>query len=140
MSAVAVAARSDDAMLVRPTRSRVEPGCADGLPACHGIDRSSDPSPLVHVVAVATLAAVMTLASVATLAAVAAALCCRCGFTLPSLLLDEAILAAVAAALGCSCGCAWLQCPVTVDGSQWEEKRQRHRQRQRQRQRQKRYG
>ena len=135
MSAVAVAARSDDAMLVRPTRSRVEPGCADGLSACHGIDRSSDPSPLVHVVAVATLAAVMTLASVATLAAVAAALCCRCGFTLPSLLLDEAILAAVAAALGCSCGFT-LESPVTVAGSQWEEKRQR----QRQRQRQMRYG
>ena len=135
MSAVAVAARSDDAMLVRPTRSRVEPGCADGLSACHGIDRSSDPSPLVHVVAVATLAAVMTLASVATLAAVAAALCCRCGFTLPSLLLDEAILAAVAAALGCSCGFT-LESLVTVAGSQWEEKRQM----QRQRQRQMRYG
>ena len=51
----------------------------------------------------------MTLASVGTLAAVAAALCCRCGFTLLSLVLDEATLAAVAAALGCSCGCAWLQ-------------------------------
>ena len=38
----------------------------------------------------ATLAAVATLASVATLAAVAAALGCSCGFTLPSLLLDEA--------------------------------------------------
>ena len=127
MSAVAVAARSDDAMLARPTRSRVEPGCADGLPAFHGIDRSSDPSPLVHVVAVATLAAVMTLASVATLAAVAAALCCRCGFTLPSLLRDEATLAAVAAALGCSCGFT-LKSPVTEPGSQWEEKMQRQRQ------------
>ena len=104
MSAVAVAARSDEAMLARHTRSRVEPGWADGLQGLHGIDRSSDPSPLVHVVAVATLAAVTTLASVAILAAVAAALCCTCGFTLPSLLLDEATLAAVAAALGCSCG------------------------------------
>jgi len=108
-------------------------------PELRGIDRSSDPSSLVHVVAVATLAAVLTLASVATLAAVAAALCCRCGFTLPSLLLDEATLAAVAAALGCSCGFT-LESPVTVAGSQWEEKRQRQRQRQRQRERQMRYG
>ena len=44
----------------------------------------------------------MTLASVGPLAAVAAALCCRCGFTLLLLVLDEATLAAVAAALGCS--------------------------------------
>ena len=48
------------------------------------MDRSSDPSPLFHVAAVAILAAVATLASVA-------------------------LLAAVAAALGCSCGCTWLQ-------------------------------
>ena len=54
-------------------------------------------------VAVATLAAVVTLASVATLAAVAAALCCRCGFTLPSLLITRR------GDSGRSCGCAWLQ-------------------------------
>ena len=68
----AVAARSDEGMWASPTRPRVEPGSA------HGMDRSSDPSPLFHVVAVATLAAV------AILAAVAAALGCSCGFTLPA--------------------------------------------------------
>ena len=57
-----------------PTRSRVEPGSA------HGIDRSSDPSPLFHVVAVATLAAV------------AAALGCSSGVALPPLLIGVATL------------------------------------------------
>ena len=78
-------ARSDEAAGACPTRSRVEPSWADGLQTLHGIDRSSDPSPHFHVVAVATLAAVTTLASVATLAAVAAAFGCSCGFTLPPL-------------------------------------------------------
>ena len=73
----AVAARSDEGMWASPTRPRVEPGWAHGIgmPISH-------PSPLFHVVAVATLAAVATFASVATLAAVAAALGCSCGFTL----------------------------------------------------------
>ena len=50
----AVAARSDEGMWAGPTRPRVEPGSA------HGMDRSSDPSPLFHVVAVAILAAVVS--------------------------------------------------------------------------------